>query len=372
MGQTDIGSSEASDLANQMVAYSVAAETTDAAGAQKETTWQTTTWTKHLGYYKTIPELKTAIDTKANWIVGAGFTADEVTTLLLGTIKGNGKDSFNSILKNQDTVAKIDGDSYAEIIRDDDGVLVNLKPLDPSTIRSVQNQQGQYIRYEQVSKTKEVLAKFDPDDIFHLSRERRADEIHGISVIPAVKEIIDMRNEAMADWRKVLHRTVYPVNIFYLDTDDTTEIAAFKAKMDAAKAKGENMYIPKGAAEREKGGLSGNATLDPMSWIGQLNDYFFQAVGVPQVIVGNAKAFTDASAKIVYLAFEQNVKAEQLYIEEQVLDQLNVEIHLTFPASLQSEAISDSPNPEEMPVEEEGMEGAAQPNDTTSEMEGKK
>jgi len=364
MAETDIGSAEASDMTNTVQDFTVASETTDAAGEQKETEWQSTTWTDYLGYYKTIPELKTAIDTKANWIIGAGFSSDPQTELLLNTIKGNGKDSFNSILKNQIIVSMIDGDSYAEIIRDKDGVFVNLKPLSPDSIKSVQNRQGRYIRYEQVTKNKIPNKEFKPEEIFHLSRERIADEIHGISVVKSVEWIILARNEAMNDWKKVLHRNVQPLWVFHLDTDDTTEISAFKTKMDNARKDGENMYIPKGTVEPELVSPAINATLNPLTWINQLNDYFFQAVNTPQIIIGNAKEFTDASGKIVYLAFEQSVKAGQLYVEEQVLAQLNLEIHLTFPASLQNELLSDE-------AKQPGIEKAAQPNDTTAELEGK-
>jgi len=265
------------------------------------------------------------------------------------------------------TIKTIAGDSFAEIIRDDDGVFANLKPLDPSSVVLVSNARGVIIRYEQVSKSHEVGHKFKPEGIFHLSRRRVADEIHGISIIPAVKWIIDARNEAMSDWKRVLHRNVDPLWIFHLDTDDTAEIAAFKAKNDSARANGENMYVPKGAVVPELVATATNASLNPLAWINQLNDYFFQTVNVPQIIVGNAKEFTDASGKIVYLSYEQSVKGEQLYIEEQVLGQLNLEIELTFPASLQNEALSDQPT---MELEEEGQEPAAQPNDTTEELEG--
>ena len=114
MTDTDIGSAEAGNLRNVIVEYNVDATDTDAAGTQKETSWQTTSWSQNLGYYKKIPELKAAIDTKATWTVGAGFEADEATTLLLGTIKGNGKDSFNSILKNMIKTKTIGSDSFAE------------------------------------------------------------------------------------------------------------------------------------------------------------------------------------------------------------------------------------------------------------------
>ena len=377
MPETDIGSAEASAItsgySNQAdiavdPTFKINSVQTDAGGSQKEYTWQMTDWSQNLGYYKKIPELQTAVDAKANWTMGAGFEADEQTTLLLDTMKGNGKDNFNAILGNAVRTYTIGGDSFDEVIRDKEGVLANLKPLDPSSMVIVQDEKGRIKRYEQVSKVKQPNKRFKPEQIFHLSRKRIADEIHGISIIPSVEWIILARNEAMHDWKRVLHRNVDPLWIYHLDTDDTAEIAAFKKKNDAARVKGESMYIPKGVVVPELVATATNASLNPLAWIAQLNDYFFQVVNVPQIIVGNAKAFTDASGKIVYLAYEQSVKGEQLYIEEQVLGQLNLLIKLTFPASLTNEMISDQPT---MELEEEPIEQAAQPNDTTEEIEGK-
>ena len=365
MGQNDIDSSVASDLANTITDYSVIAETLDGAGDQDETTWQMTEWSTNYGYYLNIPELQTAVDAKANWTIGAGFTADDPTELLVSAIKGNGKDSFNSIISNMVRTYTVGGDAFAEVVRDKDGVLVNLKPLDPSSMVIVQNKKGIIKRYEQVTKIKGNKNKrFTPEQIFHLSRKRIGDSIHGISVVPSVQFIINARNEAMSDWKRVLHRNVDPLWIFHLDTDDTTEINSFKSKMDKARAGGENMYIPKGAVVPELVTTAQNSMLNPLAWINQLNDYFFQAVNVPQIIIGNAKEFTDASGKIVYLSYEQSVKGEQLYIEEQVLGQLNIKIELTFPASLQNELLSSKDKDSDMT--------AAQPNDTTAELEGKK
>jgi len=362
MVETNIREAVASDLTNTMTDFSVDASDTDGAGSEQETTWQNTYWSTDYGYYKQIPEFKTAIDAKATWTMGAGFTADEITTLLLSRINGNGKDSFNSIIKNMVKTKTISMDSFSEIIRDENGTLTNLKPLDPASIVIVQNSKGQITRYEQVSKTKTPNKIFQPEDIFHLSHERMADEIHGVRLIDSLKFLIDARNEAMDDWKRVMHRNVDPLWIFHLDTDDTENISEFKNKMDNARGNGENMYIPKGAVVPELVSTATNSTLNPLNWINQLNDYFFQAVNVPQIIIGNAKEFTDASGKIVYLAYEQSVKAEQLYIEEQVLNQLNIQIQLTFPATLQNELISDEERASDFQ--------ASQPNDTTAEMEG--
>ena len=147
-----------------------------------------------------------------------------------------------------------------------------------------------------------------------------------------------------------------------MDTDDTTEIAAFKLKQDTARGKGENMYIPKGVIVPELAAINGNAILNPLPWIEVLNQYFWQATGGTDIVIGATVSITDGAAKIRYLAFQQEIEEEQLFIEEQVLNQLNLVINLEFPASLENEALSEK--------KKEGSMAAAKPNDTTTEMEG--
>jgi|TARA_R100000501_G_C2630136_1_gene125238 hypothetical protein len=357
MPETNIGSADYSDLTNVVTDYSVAPVSTDAATDLKETEWTNSYWTTQLGYYKAIPELQAAIDAKATWTVGKGFIANPETTFILESLKGFGKDTFNTILENMIRTYNIGGDAFAEIIRDRKGFLVNLKPLDPGTITIVVNRKGIIKRYEQKAKNSSTPRKFKPEDIFHLSRNRVADEFHGVSLVDAVEDIILMRNEAMADFKTVMHRNVDPVRIWHLDTDDATEIAAFKAKVDAMVENKENIFIPKGAVEVEQASVAPNSTLNPLPWIQQLNQYFFQATGVPQIIVGGSQEITEATAKIAYLAFEQTINEEQLYIQEQVGLQLGIMITLEFPASLENELLSDKSKSETMQ--------ASTPEDTT-------
>ncbi len=360
----DVDIDSAAEAGNTIVEYKVDSSETE--GPQStEICWQSKNWNRNLGYYRKIPELKTAVDTKANWTVGAGYTAEPEIEIVLDTIKGNGKDTFNSILKNAVRVKTIEGDSYAEIITNENGFLLNLKPLNAGSMKVVYNRKGRILRYEQTTTGR----KFQPEKIFHLSRDRLADEIHGESVIDAVEEIILMRNEAMQDYRRVLHRNVEPLLIFHLDTDDATEVASYKTKYNNVRRDGENLFIPKGVVEPEVVSVAPNATMNPLAWISQLNDYFFQAVNVPQIIIGQGKEFTDASGKIVYLSYERSVEAEQLYIEEQLLAQLNIELKLNFPASLQNESLSGKPASGAQ-VQEEPVQAAIEPNDTTEELEG--
>lgn len=360
MPETDIGNTVASDLTNAMTNFSVDKKSTDGINSSGETTWQQDKWSQYFGYYSEIPELNSTIDARATWTVGKGIEADPETTFVMDMIKGYGKDTFNTIIENMIRTMWIGGDSYAEIIRDKDKNLINLKPLDTGVMVIVVDDKGLIKRYEQTSKIKgKTSTKFKPEDIFHLCRNRVADNIHGTSVIEKLEAIILMRNESMTDYKQMMHRHMRPRYIFHLDTDDTRKIASFKKKMDKAYEDGENLYIPKGSVEPELMAVSPNATLNPLAWLDSLTDSFYEACATPKIIVGNSKNFTEASAKIVYLAFQQSVEEDQTYIEEQVGQQLGMTIDLVFPASLENELLSDN--------KKDGPLQASQPNDTQVE-----
>ena len=342
MGELNINNAEASNLTDAITDYSVDTSTTDAATDQKETEWQNANWTQWLGYYRKIPELSSVIDAKATWTVGKGFKADTQITFILESIRGFGTDTFNTIIENMIRTYNIGGDAFCEIIRDDKANLMNIKPLDPGSMKIIANRQGIITRYEQISPSKDTPKKFQPNEIFHLPRNRVADEIHGQSITEKLVDIILMKNEAMADFKQVMHRYVKPLWIFHLDTDDTTKISAFKAKYDTARENGENMYVPKDAVVPELQAVAPNATLNPLTWIESLDAKFYEAAQVPKIIVGGTGGFTEAAVKIAYLAFQQTIEEEQLFIEEQVGMQLGIAINLEFPASLENELISDN------------------------------
>ena len=330
---------------DQHTAYSVPALQTDGATGQDETEWMNDFWTVWFGYYKTIPELTSVIDAKATWTVGKGFKTDAETTTILQDIKGWGKDTFNTIIENMIRTYNIGGDAFCEIIRDEEeGEVINLKPLDPGSIKIIVNGKGIIKRYEQVNKIEKIPpTKFQPEEIFHLARNRVADEIHGVSIVERLVKIINKKNEAMDDWQRVLHRNIDPLWIIHLDTDNETEIAAFKTKYDKARGTGEGiMYVPKDVVVPELVTVAPNASLSAIPWIESLDAKFYEAAQVPKIIVGGAGGFTEAAVKIAYLAFQQTIEEEQLFIEEQVLAQLGITVEFDFPASLENELLSDN------------------------------
>ncbi len=336
MGELDIRNATASSQSSVVKDFTIAAINTDAATGQKESEYINSRWPQQLGYFKSIAELKSAIIMKAVWNVGKGYTADDETKIILDHISGWGKDTFDDILFNMEICRRIGGDSYAEIIKDKEtGILINIKPLDPGTMKIIVDEFGIILRYEKTSKNPEnkAVIKFKPEEILHLSNNRIADEIHGISDIDAVEKIILGDAESFDDIKKIMHRQAKPMIMFKLGTDDQTTINAFIAKMDAATNKGENIYIPddKNAVDWEV--IQVNIGQILLDWRNELRNKFYRAVTMPQIVFGSAGT-TESGGKIEYLAHEQVFEKDQRYLEKQIENQLGLKINLIPPVTL--------------------------------------
>ena len=342
MGEYNINSTSQTALDSTVSDYSVQNKTTDGSNEATETYWNNDQFTQYFGYYTTIPELKKAVDAYATWVLGKGYDpSDESLKVQLRGITGWGEDTFNSILWNMIVIKKVNGDAYAEVIRDPDtGELVNLKPLDPSSISTVVNDGGRIIRYEQRNKqnTKAKPKTYKPHQILHLVNDRVADEIHGRSVIEAVKWVIDARNEAMSDWRRISHRST--IRVLYVDEDDTTQLTNLKRDYAEGIKNGEVMILPGKPTDKSFQDLNVPQAENFLGWIRYLENFFYQAVGIPKVILGGSEEFTEASSKISYLTYEQIYTREVVELEADLFNQLGIEIIFRRPASLKNELLN--------------------------------
>jgi hypothetical protein len=327
----NISNAGTSNLSTLITDYKADTKTIDGVGSNEETTYINSNWAKQWGYFNTNADLKSAILGKVVWVVGKGYTTDPETKVILEHIQGWGKDTFDDILYNMEIIKRVGGDSFAEIIRDPEtDILINLKPLDPSTIKIVVGKNGMIKRYEQITTNQ----KFKPEEILHLSNNRLADQIHGISDIDAVEPILLAQMESFYDTKKIMHRQAKPLIMFKLGTDDATKISAFVTKMDQATQKGENIYIPDddNAVSYEVVQVSPSPMV--MQWRDDIRKGFYRTIGLPELLPSGGGDSTESGGKIGYLAFEQIVEKEQRYIEMQLWAQLFIKINLNPPASL--------------------------------------
>jgi hypothetical protein len=334
---TNVGMTDGLD--DFITSYSVSAQSLDSPDDTEETYWYFSKAAEYLGYYKQIPELKKAIDALALWTVGKGFNTNIHDKIILDHIQGWGEDTIHSILWNMVVMKKVIGDSFAEIIRDkDSGTIINLKPISPERMRIVVGKNGVIKRYEQYAKTGvAAYKKYDKEDILHLCNDRVGDEIHGVSVIEACEWVILARNECLTDHKKVIHRNVVPVRIIEIDSDDSVKIAKLKAEYKDAITKGEVLIIPKGTVAITQDTIT---IQDPISWIQYLENFFYQAVGIPRVIA-TSQDYTEAGSKVGYLTFEPVYTFEQTLLESDLWNQLGIKIAFNRPPSLKDNVQSD-------------------------------
>lgn len=316
-------------------------------------------FTKWFGNYRKIAKIKMAINAYATWVVGQGWASDNASVPILEGITGWGEDTFLSILWNMLVVKKFNGDAFAEIIRNPDtGTLLNLKPLDPSTMTTFLNEQGVIIRYEQRAKTgkEDTNPKvFQPNQILHLVNDRVADMARGTSAIEAVEWNTQAADEAKRAHRKMVKRNGI-VRVIEVAIEDTTKINNFKKDWKDAIEKGDVLILPKDVAEAKDwhGQLD---TAGVVQWLNYLDDEFFMIIGVPRIIMGFSGEI-EGDAKMSYTAFAQIYKRESNELIDDIFNQLAIKITLNAPASITNEVSSN----EAKNTSQVGF----QPNDTTA------
>lgn len=328
-----------------------------------ETRYTNDRWTTDWGYFNTIPKLKSAIIMKAIWTVGKGYSCNARTKVQLDYIQGNGKQTFLDILLSMVVTKQVGRDAFAEIVRDPDtGTIINLKVLDPSSITIVYGTNGMIKRYEQTKKnpTKGLINKvknlvkgknsfhdFEPRDIFHLTHNNFAGEIHGRSIPESVEKIILADDENFNVMKKLTRFQAVPFIIFKVKSDRAATIATFKANIKDARENGEDLIIPDDENLLSWEVVQVNPAAVLMEWRNSVNNQFYQAVGMPMILFGSAGS-TESGGKIEYLGHETVFESDQLYVEKQVEAQLGWKINLNSPTSLlenlQGDEVKDAQN----------------------------
>ena len=298
-------------------------------------------WTKWHGIYRTIPEARSTLDTWCDWIIGKKITMDSKTKKIVDRINGNNKDTFRVILKNVLRTSTICGDGFADINKDKANRLINLKPLNPGTIRIEADKMSMINKYTQIvdrANPSKDPDTWNPDEMFHIMNNRIADEIHGIPELEKTYNIMKWKHQSMGDIATVFHRYVYPILEIYANTDDTTELAHIQDQFDKSVKNMESRIIPKGAVEKvERVSIPQYSTLDPLPWQKFLRSYWTETSNVPDIVRGKSDEVSLAAGKLNVFAYKEKVIMKQIEYEEQIKQQLGLKIKFERPPDLDVE-----------------------------------
>lgn len=329
MPDTDINKTTTTELDSAGLDYETPTGKIDEAQSKK-VFWDNDYWNEGLGMRQNIAIYKESMKAITRWAFGRGLETDNKTKTEFDNITGAGDEDIISILQNLQNTAFDNGDSYAEIIRNDSGTLINLKVLNPSNVRIEYNEKGmkECFWIKQANKTHK---RFEVEKIFHIQVDKIANETHGTPKWQACKFELEAKKEAMADWRRISHRST--IRVLYIDSDDTTKITQVRTQYKEAIDKGEVLIIPakKGEADLE------DITLPPIDafirWIEYLDREVYKSLGVPKAIVDTAD-FTEAASKVGYMTFEPVYVEIQNAMEADIWNQLAKKVKFNRPPSL--------------------------------------
>lgn len=311
--------------------FSISVEQLDEGNGDAEFYHYNEDWNENYSYFVNMPEVYQTVVSLNMWAFGKGYLADTRTRVILEHLEGWGKETFDDIIRSLGEVADVQGDAYAEIIRDEDtGTLINLKKLNPYRVRHVIDKSGLLKRYDYWENGE--WKKIKLNKMFHVCSGRVASNTHGTSKIKASKWLLDAKKEAMEDWRRISHRST--IRVLYVDVDNTAEINRIRTAYKEGIRLGEVLVLPikKGDAEFED--LQAPPVVQFLSWIQYIDSAIQKALGVPDAIMGGTQIVGEANSKIGYLTFEVPYSSKANKMERDLWNQLQIEIEFEKPKSL--------------------------------------
>ncbi len=284
--------------------------------------------TKYQGYMRTIPELKSALYSLGIWVCGKGQEISIVDKPMWSKIEGRGNEVITSILLDHFVMSKGIGDSFLQIIRNDNGTLVNLLAIGAERMTVIE-EKGLIIRYEVLLQNGKI-DKLQPNEVFHKTNERMGNENRGTSVIIALEWVLDAMQEALRNGRMVFNRNVFPLQIIEYDGDNTTQRDKLLVQHKKAIADGTALVVPKDIVKI----TSADITIqDPIAWINFLQGYFYQVIRISRLIA-TSEGSTELDSKMGYLSFEPMYTYEQNIYEAEIWNQLAIRIKFNRPAQI--------------------------------------
>ena len=300
-------------------------------------------WLKWKGYYDQIPLLRGTLNAVAD-AVSASWTTKgtngNAMAAILDNFEGNGKETFKMQMRNAVLSGMVCGDSFFEVVTNDDLGVENIVMLPHDNIDII-IKNGRIRRYEEIDGG----AKWQPEAIFHYVNNPIGATIHGTSDIEPLQNLLIDLKQVQDDMSKIFHAYSTPLEVFKYESDDPAEIAAFKDSLrNLNNIVKKQMVIPKDLVEYERFSIPAGSVLDPTTWHKIIIDQILASQRVPDLALGTGTVNSEESARMKFSGFRQLVRMKQQMLEEQLQRQLFPQV---FPEDTPTIEFSFAAEPQE-------------------------
>jgi hypothetical protein len=283
---------------------------------------------ENYGYYYNWPQIASRTNALCTWAFGQGYTTENRrTAIILQGITGNGKETFGTIIWNHGNVKLSHGDSFCEIVRNEQGELINLISISPERVKTVYKG-SRIIRHEIYDGMNWVKKK--TCEILHSFNKKMGDAVRGTGEIQTNKNINDAMIEAFKDERVIKHRDK-ALGIIKYKTNNTGKIAWLNDQVEKAVKNEEMLGVPADTADFEPWPVKSSE--DRQNWLGYVEALGYQTSGTPRSMV-TSDGTSEVGGINGHLIFETVYGKEQLDMENDLWNQVGIRIKFNRPPSL--------------------------------------
>ena len=339
MSNSNLAYTTTTDFANGVPNYTIPQKTTDGLYSSEENRWNNADASKYYGYYYNVGEFRSAIDSYCIRVLGWGYECDARTKVVLNNIRGNGRETFWSIMYNLLHIKKFNGDSYALIVIDDEKDVLNLITLDPRRVTHITNKKGAIIGYD-YQQADGQEKRYSTKEIFHLINNRTLDEPHGNSETSAVEWVIEAMQESGRDQKRLMHYS--SVRVLYVDETDTARLTQLKTELANGIKNGSVVILtckPEEAKFEDLVVPPIDAFIRYQNW---LENKFYSQLGISKVSIGGTtENNTEASAKTNVFITEPVWIKEISELQDAIWNQLGYHIFINKQPSMSNNLQTD-------------------------------
>jgi len=328
MAELNLSRATTTDFTNQVPDFIVESMALDIANGSGETFVYFDKAPENFGYQFNHPQVASPLNSISTWGFGQGWTTPDTTMeVILKKIEGNGKETFDEIIWNHSNIKIGHGDAFINIIRNDNGTLVNMINISPERVKTV-FVGARIKRYEIYDGKKWIKKKIT--DIFHTFNKKLGDQIHGTGQIQSNKNVNDAMIEAFEDERTIKHRDK-ALGIVYYSTNNAAKITYANTQIEKGVKNGDMIGLPEGTAKIEP--YPSKSSEDRQNWLQYIENLGYQTGNTPRSIV-TSDGTSEVGGINGHLIFEPIYGKEQLDMENALWQQVGIKIKFTRPPSL--------------------------------------
>lgn len=267
------------------------------------------------------PLVRACVDITVDAIIGDGYTVEGKSELHVKRVRNVFKRAnFQKFLQDTVTSLVIYGDSYAEIVRGNGGLVEYFRPVDAATVRIDFDEHGFVLKY--VQRVLHRRVDFYPDEMIHMTVNNVGGRVYGLAALQSVIFTIQSKRTAQEFNTEYFRRNGLPRSIYI--SKNLSKEQNDRAVSELRKATPQtDLWLNAGNGELTHSVVSpNNQDMQFIELMNYLRQEIIAATGVPPIFLGLTEGSNRSNSQTQMESWDRKKKKMRLIIEDIINMQL--------------------------------------------------